>query len=94
MSLPPKPASDEGLSAESIWLQAFRDVLERDDLTEDSDFFRSGGYSLLIPELVARYEALSGWRPPARMVFEFGSPRELGEETARRDETADGTGTA
>jgi len=82
VSLPPTAVSGEEPSTGSLWLQAFRDVLELDDLTEDSDFFRSGGYSLLIPQLVSRYEALSGWRPPVRMVFEFGSPRELEAETA------------
>lgn len=89
----PTPASEDVPSDGSLWLRAFQDVLEIDDLTEDSDFFRSGGYSLLIPQLVSRYEALAGWRPPVRLVFEFGSPRELERETAARREAAE-TGTS
>ncbi|WP_248580862.1 phosphopantetheine-binding protein [Nocardioides sp. InS609-2] len=97
MAVPLTCASEDASSDESLWLRAFKDVLalddlseaELDDLTEDSDFFRSGGYSLLIPQLVSRYEALAGWRPPVRLVFEFSSPRELERETATRREPAD-----
>ena len=89
MTQTPPSAPDEKPPAGLIWLQAFREVLDADDLTEDSDFFQAGGYSHLIPELVSRYEALSGWRPPIRMLFEFSSPRELEAETAaQRDEAA------
>lgn len=82
MSALPIPASEDASSNGSLWLRAFRDVLEVDDLTEDSDFFRSGGYSLLAPQLVSRYEALSGWSPPVRLVFELGTPRQLETATA------------
>ncbi|MBN6050702.1 hypothetical protein JYK22_02055, partial [Nonomuraea sp. RK-328] len=61
----------------SLWLQAFRDILERDDIDDDTDFFQAGGYSLLVPQLLSHYELLSGWRPPASLVFEFSSPRQL-----------------
>lgn len=84
MSASSTPAPAAETSVASLWLRAFCDVLEDDDLTEDSDFFRSGGYSLLIPQLVSRYEGLTGWRPPVRLVFEFGTPRELAAETAAR----------
>lgn len=62
---------------ESLWIQAFREVLARDDIRSDSDFFQLGGYSLLLPRLLWRYESLSGWQPPVSLVFEFSSPREL-----------------
>lgn len=89
MSVPPTPASEDASAGESLWLRAFKEVLELDDLTEDSDFFQRGGYSLLIPQLISRYEALAGWRPPTRLVFEFGSPRELEREMAARREATE-----
>ena len=69
------PSTNE--SSELLWVQAFRDVLERDDIDSDTDFFQAGGYSLLLPNLLWRYELLAGWRPPLRLVFEFSSPLEL-----------------
>jgi len=63
--------------SESLWVQAFRDTLETDDIDGDTDFFQAGGYSLLLPRLLWRYEMLAGWRPPMRLVFEFSSPLEL-----------------
>ncbi|MGZ0150513.1 phosphopantetheine-binding protein [Kribbella sp. WER1] len=89
MSMSPTPASEDASPDESLWLRVFKDVLELGDLTEDSDFFQSGGYSLLIPQLISRYEELAGWRPPARLVFEFGSPRELEREMAARSEATE-----
>jgi hypothetical protein len=63
--------------SDSLWLQAFRDILARDDIDGDTDFFDAGGYSLLVPTLLTHYESLSGWRPPTSLVFEFPSPLEL-----------------
>lgn len=69
------PEADE--SSAALWVQAFRDVLERDDIDGDTDFFQAGGYSLLLPRLLWRYELLAGWQPPVRLVFEYSSPIEL-----------------
>ncbi|KOG07311.1 MULTISPECIES: condensation domain-containing protein [Streptomyces] len=66
-----------GAGSDSLWLQAFRHILERDDIDEDDDFFQVGGYSLLVPMLLSHYESLAGWRPPTSLVFEFSSPLEL-----------------
>ncbi|MFE7275910.1 condensation domain-containing protein [Streptomyces sp. NPDC057623] len=83
-------AADRGEYAESLWLQAFRDILERDDIDDDTDFFRAGGYSLLVPVLLAHYESLSGWRPPTSLLFEFSSPLQLeAASAARRELTPD-----
>jgi hypothetical protein len=71
--IPPSPVQP----ADSLWLQAFRDILERDDIDVDTDFFQAGGYSLLVPRLLSHYESLSGWRPPVRLLFEYSSPAEL-----------------
>jgi hypothetical protein len=75
---------DSGEPSDSLWLQAFRDILERDDINGDTDFFQAGGYSLLVPQLMSHYESLSGWRPPIRMIFEFSSPIELEAATKTR----------
>ncbi|GAA2909576.1 hypothetical protein GCM10010517_76010 [Streptosporangium fragile] len=64
-------------SSKTLWVQAFRDVLESNDIDGDTDFFQAGGYSLLLPRLLWRYESLAGWRPPLRLVFEYSSPLEL-----------------
>ncbi|MEX0167507.1 condensation domain-containing protein [Streptomyces sp. LMG1-1-1.1] len=72
-----EPAAGGGDPAGSLWLQAFRHILERDDIDEDDDFFQVGGYSLLVPMLLSHYESLAGWRPPTSLVFEFSSPLEL-----------------
>ncbi|MEV5892532.1 condensation domain-containing protein [Nonomuraea fuscirosea] len=77
-------AEDGGEPFSSLWLTAFRDVLGRDDVNSATDFFRAGGYSLLVPELLSRYASLSGWRPPIRWVFEFSSPAELEAATKAR----------
>ncbi|EFE75619.1 condensation domain-containing protein [Streptomyces filamentosus] len=76
------PATDAGTPSGSLWLQAFRHILERDDIDEDTDFFQAGGYSLLVPLLVAHYETLAGRRTPTSLVFEFSLPRELEAATA------------
>jgi len=75
---------DDGRPLDSLWLRAFRDVLQRNDIGGDTDFFGAGGYSLLVPQLLSHYESLSGWRPPIRMLFEYSSPAELEIATAAR----------
>ncbi len=87
---PPRPAAGQEDRADSPWLVAFRDILERDDIDEQTDFFQAGGYSLLVPKLLSRYASLSGWRPPTSLVFEFSSPSELeAASAARRPSAAD-----
>lgn len=75
--------------SDSLWLQAFRDILARDDIDGDTDFFNAGGYSLLVPTLLTHYESLSGWRPPTSLVFEFPSPLELEVASAARRQLTD-----
>ncbi|MFK0174179.1 acyl carrier protein [Streptomyces sp. NPDC090306] len=85
---PPQPGSEE--PSDSLWLQAFRKVLEFDDIDEDTNFFQAGGYSLLIPRLMSCYESLSGWRPPTSLIFKFSSPRQLeAAATALREPAAE-----
>ncbi|MBW1598381.1 condensation domain-containing protein [Streptomyces sp. JJ38] len=91
LTVPPEPAEGPPLAtaaAEFPWLRAFREVLGRDDITPDSDFFRMGGHSLLVFRLLSRYEELTGWRPPTSLVFEYPSPGGLQAETARLREAA------
>ncbi len=82
MSALSTPRPDGGESSDSHWLQAFREVLKSTDVDDDTDFFEGGGHSLMIPKLLLCYESLSGWRPPASLVFEFPSPRELEAQSA------------
>jgi hypothetical protein len=86
----PSDADRRG-SVGSLWLQAFRYILERDDIDEHTDFFQAGGYSLLVPQLLAHYESLAGWLPPTRMIFEYPSPSEL-EEASEAYRQADPDG--
>jgi hypothetical protein len=44
----------------SLWAQAFREILEFDDIDEDTDFFQAGGYSRLIPRLLSCCQWWSG----------------------------------
>ena len=83
-------AADRRGPSDSLWLQAFRDILERDDIDDNTDFFNAGGYSLLVPTLLSHYESLSGWRPPTSLVFEFPSPLELEGVSAARRQPASG----
>ncbi|MBP2056270.1 hypothetical protein J2Z21_009288 [Streptomyces griseochromogenes] len=80
----PDPAAEGGEPSGSLWLRTFRDILEDDDIYEDTDFFQAGGYSLLVPVLLSHYESLSGWRPPTSLIFKCSSPRELEAASAAR----------
>ena len=55
----------------------FRDVLDRNDVGPDDDFFDAGGESLLALELFMRIEQRFGIRPRVSVLFEARTPREL-----------------
>ncbi|MEV0217122.1 acyl carrier protein [Micromonospora sp. NPDC050695] len=82
MFTPGTPQPGSGEPTDSVWLQAFREVLPSEDINEDTNFFQAGGHSLLIPKLLTCYESRSGWRPPVSLLFKFASPRELEAESA------------
>ncbi|AUS80720.1 hypothetical protein C1701_22905 [Actinoalloteichus sp. AHMU CJ021] len=58
--------SDRWLSAV---LAAWREVLGRDDLDGEDDFFAVGGHSLLVPQVAARLADLVGVTVPLRSLF-------------------------
>lgn len=67
----------------AIW----REMLDRPDLSDDDDFFASGGHSLLAARVVARIEAETGRSVPLWSFFEAGTVARLcallaGEATA------------
>ncbi len=67
----------------AIW----REMLGRPDLSDDDEFFASGGHSLLAARVVARIEAATGRPVPLWSFFEAGTVARLctllgGEETA------------
>ncbi|MBB5762264.1 condensation domain-containing protein [Methylorubrum rhodesianum] len=71
------------IKVRAIW----REMLGRPDLSDDDDFFASGGHSLLAARLVARIEAATGRSVPLWSFFEAGTVARLcallaGEATA------------
>ncbi|MET8229845.1 amino acid adenylation domain-containing protein [Micromonospora sp. NPDC005298] len=62
----------------------FAELLERDDLTDDDDFFAAGGYSLLAMQLATTVGELLGQRVSVRTIFEHPTPRSLGAALSPR----------
>ncbi|MBD8907425.1 condensation domain-containing protein [Methylorubrum zatmanii] len=67
--------------------EIWREMLGQPDLTDEDDFFASGGHSLLAARVVARIEAATGRRVPLWSFFEAGTVARLcallgGEEPA------------
>jgi hypothetical protein len=62
----------------------FAELLDRDDLTDDDDFFAAGGYSLLAMQLATTVGELLGERVSVRAVFEHPTPRSLGAALSPR----------
>lgn len=55
----------DGITA--IWA----DLLNKEDLSEDADFFALGGDSLVAMRMAARVRKLFGIPVPVRLVFDF-----------------------
>jgi amino acid adenylation domain-containing protein len=70
-----------------ILLGVFADVLGRDDVGPDSDFFDAGGHSLTALRLVGRANDALGAGLTARDVFGAGTPRELLRRLDAREPT-------
>ena len=57
----------------------YRHLLKRDDVTEDTNFFASGGHSLLAAQLVQRIQKQTGVRLKLSAAFAHPTPAALAE---------------
>ena len=65
--------------------QSWRQVMGRDDLDDDDDFFALGGHSILAAELVSRLRTELGRSVPIRWIFEAPTVRSLARRIERED---------
>jgi acyl carrier protein len=81
-TIAPRTPSEEVVAA--IWAE----VLKRDDLSVDDNFFEIGGHSLLATQIASRLREHFGIPVPVRAVFESPSIAELAKrmDRSRREE--------
>ncbi|MTH94604.1 phosphopantetheine-binding protein, partial [Roseibium sp. RKSG952] len=64
---------------EELVAASFEEVLERDGVHRDTDFFQEGGNSLQVARLAGRLQDKSGYAVPLQLVFEAPTVRRLAE---------------
>ncbi|MFI7241465.1 amino acid adenylation domain-containing protein [Streptomyces qinglanensis] len=69
---------------EAAIARIFADILGRDQISVEESFFRLGGHSLLITQLVHRIRSAIGVELPLRAVFERATPAQLAQEVQRK----------
>ena len=81
-ALAPRTPSEEVVAA--IWVE----VLKREDIGVDDNFFEIGGHSLLATQIAARLREHFGIPVPVRAIFELPSVAQLARrmDTARRED--------
>ncbi|MFC4036157.1 condensation domain-containing protein [Streptomyces polygonati] len=86
---PAGAAARSGVSPrEEILCGLFAEVLDRDAMGPDDNFFRSGGHSLLASKLVNRIRTVLGAEVGIRDLFLFPTPAGLHERIGRQDPAA------
>ncbi|HEY0636759.1 MAG TPA: amino acid adenylation domain-containing protein, partial [Pseudonocardiaceae bacterium] len=95
-ALPPPVAAEAGAGEaetelERVLALLWADVLERDRVGMDDDFFDIGGHSLLAPVLVARVGEALGREVPVRAVFEHPTVRTMAAALGGTDGPTDGS---
>lgn len=60
----------------------WRELLDRDDVDADSNFFAEGGRSVLAARLVSKARALTGTRVGLKVLIAAPTPRQFAAELA------------
>lgn len=71
-----------------LLIALWRELIGRDDLDADANFFTSGGHSLLAAQLVQRVEEQTGIKLRLADAFEHPTPAQLAERLAAADRAA------
>ncbi|MFJ9931679.1 amino acid adenylation domain-containing protein [Streptomyces virginiae] len=70
----PEPAADPGGSTEDRVRALYAEVLDRDEVGPDDNFFALGGHSLLVTRLISRIRAEIGRELKIRQLFQHPTP--------------------
>ncbi|MFB7176086.1 amino acid adenylation domain-containing protein [Streptomyces sp. NPDC056257] len=70
----PEPAADPGGSTEDRVRALYAEVLDRDEVGPDDNFFALGGHSLLVTRLISRIRAELGRELKIRQLFQHPTP--------------------
>ncbi|MDX6269055.1 MAG: hypothetical protein QOD28_278, partial [Acidobacteriota bacterium] len=100
-ALPAPGASEETATSylaprtacEEIICNVWAEVLGRERVGVDEDFFALGGHSLLATQVISRVRAVFGVEVPLRVMFETPTPEALAAEVERLTKKRDGAAT-
>jgi amino acid adenylation domain-containing protein len=87
-------AGDPGQSIRELVLQAWREVVLRDDIGDDDDFFDLGGVSIHAMRIATRLRKIFGRHVDVRLVFDHPTVREMAAVISERVGAPPSTGPA
>ena len=79
---PERRAGSAADDATGVLIRLFGEVLGREDVSADDDFFDLGGYSLLAARVLVLFEERTGVRLPMSTFLDGASPRSLATSAA------------